>query len=137
LPIVYSAYVGIAEKAKEIALGLAARKKEDPLVQLLAGELENQVVAAQVALESMLALAASEKPSYATSSAVCTRRTLLVNAVLRVAEKAMELAGGAGFFRAAGLELCVRDLQAARFHPMPEKAQTRLTGRFVLGMELG
>ena len=42
--------------------------------------------------------------------------------------------GGAGFYRAAGLERCFRDLQGARFHPVPEKAQTRLTGRLLLGL---
>jgi acyl-CoA dehydrogenase len=136
LPLVYSAYVGVTETARGIALSLAGRKKEDPLIAVVAGELENEVVAAQVALESMIALAAREAPGVATVSAICARRTLVVNAVLRAADKAMELAGGAGFFRAPGLERCFRDLQAARFHPIPEKAQTRLTGRFLLGLEL-
>jgi acyl-CoA dehydrogenase len=136
LPIIYSAYVGVVEAARTIALELAARKKDDPLVPLLAGEMENQVVAAQIALDSMIALTATEKPGYAATSAMCCRRTLVVTAVIRAVEKALELAGGAGFYRSAGLERCFRDIQAARFHPIPEKAQTRLTGRFLLGMEL-
>jgi acyl-CoA dehydrogenase len=136
LPIVYSAYVGVAEAARTIALELAGRKKDDPMIPLLAGEMENQVVAAQIALDSMIALTTTEKPGYASTSAMGSRRTLLVTAVLRALDKAMELAGGAGFYRAAGLERCFRDIQGARFHPIQEKSQTRLTGRFLLGMEI-
>jgi alkylation response protein AidB-like acyl-CoA dehydrogenase len=46
-----------------------------------------------------------------------------------------ELGGGAGLYRSAGLERCFRDLQAARFHPIPEKPQTHLTGRFLFGFD--
>jgi hypothetical protein len=30
----------------------------------------------------------------------------------------------------------MRDIQGARFHPVPEKRQTRLTGRHLLGLEI-
>jgi acyl-CoA dehydrogenase len=136
LPIVYSAYVGVAEAARELALGLAARKKEDPLVALLAGEVENQIVAAQIALDSMIALAATQKPGPETTSAMGSRRTLVATAVLRAVDKAMELSGGAGFYRSSALERCFRDVQGARFHPIPEKAQTRFTGRLLLGLNV-
>jgi alkylation response protein AidB-like acyl-CoA dehydrogenase len=46
----------------------------------------------------------------------------------------MELGGGAGFYRSSGLERCFRDLQGVRYHPVPEKPQALLTGRFVLGL---
>ncbi|HEY0705934.1 MAG TPA: acyl-CoA dehydrogenase family protein [Polyangia bacterium] len=136
LPIIYSAYVGIAETARSIALDLASRKKTDPLIALLAGELENQVVAAQVALESMIALVTTAKPGPATTAAVSTRRALVVNSVLRAVDKALELAGGAGFYRSAGLERCFRDAQGVRFHPIPEKSQTLLAGRVALGLDI-
>jgi acyl-CoA dehydrogenase len=67
---------------------------------------------------------------------VC-RRTIFVKAVTQAGEKAMELAGGAGFYRSFGLERCFRDLQGARYHPIPEKPQTLLTGRFLLGFDFG
>lgn len=136
LPIIYSAYVGISESARAIALELASRRKSDPMIPLLAGELENHVVAGQVGLESMIALTASEKPGPATTAAVTSRRALVVNSVLRAADKALELAGGAGFYRAPGLERCFRDLQGARFHPIPEKLQTRLAGRVALNLDI-
>ncbi|MES1204952.1 MAG: acyl-CoA dehydrogenase family protein [Pseudomonadota bacterium] len=136
LPIIYAAYVGIAEAARAIALALAARRKDDALVMIAAGELESQIVAARITHESMVALTATEKPGPETTNAICVRRTLLGKAVIGAVEKALELAGGAGFYRSSGLERCFRDVQAARYHPIPEKAQLRMTGRFLLGLGL-
>jgi acyl-CoA dehydrogenase len=48
----------------------------------------------------------------------------------------MELAGGASFFKAAGLERFFRDIQGARFHPLPEPAQRQLAGRMALGLPI-
>lgn len=134
VPIFYGAYLGVAEKAREIALRLASRKKQDPLVAVIAGEMENQIVAARMAHDSMIALAASAKPGQDATSEMMCRRTIFVNAVIKAVEKAMELGGGAGFFRESGLERCFRDIQGARYHPVPEKPQTHLTGRHLLGL---
>jgi acyl-CoA dehydrogenase len=136
LPIFNAAYRGVAEKARAIALGLAARKKQDPFTVLIAGELENQMVTARLAHDSMMSLAESARPGPETTSAVMCRRTVFGHAITQAAEKALELGGGAAFYRAAGLERCFRDLQGVRFHPMQEKAQTQLTGRLLLGMEI-
>ena len=134
--IFYAAYVGVAESARDHALALARRRKDDPLVAVLAGELENQIVTAQIAHDSMVALAKTAQPGPETTSAVLCRRTILANAVIRAGEKALELGGGAGFYRSAGLERCFRDLQGARYHPVPEKIQTQMAGRLLLGLEL-
>jgi acyl-CoA dehydrogenase len=136
LPVFYAAYVGVAESARERALALAGRRKDDPLVAVLAGELENQIVTAQVAHDSMVALAKAAKPGPETTSAALCRRTIVANAVIRAGEKALELGGGAGFYRSAGLERCFRDLQGARYHPVQEKPQTLMTGRMLLGLGL-
>lgn len=133
LPVFYGAYLGVAEKARELAIGLAARKSNDPLTAVLAGELENQIVAAQVLHASMVALTASGQPGPESTSGQMCRRTLFVKAILQAADKAMELGGGAAFYRSVGLERCFRDMQGVRYHPMQEKPQTHLTGRFVLG----
>jgi acyl-CoA dehydrogenase len=93
-------------------------------------------VAAQLAHASMLELVKAGKPGPETSNATLIRRTLLVTAMLRAVEKAMEAAGGASFFRANRLEQLFRDIQAARFHPLPEKPQTRFTGRHLLGLDI-
>lgn len=136
LPIIYSAYLGVAEAARDVALELARKRKNDPNVAYLIGEMENLLVSAQLAQASMVELSRSGRPGPETSSAMLIRRTLLATGVLRTVEKAMEVAGGAGFFRSARLERLFRDVQACRYHPVPEKQQTRLTGRLLLGLEL-
>jgi alkylation response protein AidB-like acyl-CoA dehydrogenase len=135
VPIFYGAYLGVAEKAREIALGLAMKRKHDPLVAMVAGEMENEIVAAQITHADMIALTSSGTPGPAATTAMMCRRTILVKAVTQAASKAMELAGGAGFYRSSGLERCFRDIQAARYHPIPEKPQTQLAGRFLLGLD--
>ena len=60
--------------------------------------------------------------------------TLTAKAAVETVECAMELVGGASFFRDLGLERAFRDVQGARFHPLQEMPQLELTGRVALGM---
>jgi alkylation response protein AidB-like acyl-CoA dehydrogenase len=136
VPVFYAAYLGVAEAARDLALGMAARRKDDPNVAYLVGELENHLVTAQLAHASMVELTKSAKPGADTTNAVLVRRTILVNAATRAVEKAMETAGGAAFYRNAHLERLFRDVQGARYHPLPEKPQTRYTGRVLLGLDI-
>jgi acyl-CoA dehydrogenase len=136
LPIVYAAYLGIAESAREIALGMAKRKKDDHHAPYFVGEMDNLLTTAQIVHASMVDLARTTKPGPETTSAMVSRRTILVQALVRTVEKAMEVGGGASFFRNAHLERLFRDIQASRFHVMSEKAQLRLSGRLALGLDI-
>jgi alkylation response protein AidB-like acyl-CoA dehydrogenase len=136
LPIIFSAYLGVTEAARDLALGMARKKKGDPNVAYLVGEMENQLITAQIGHASMVELATSAKPGPDASSSMLARRTIVATAALRTVDKALDVAGGAGFFRNAHLERLFRDVQACRYHPVPEKQQTRLTGRLLLGLEL-
>ena len=84
----------------------------------------------------MVETAAASKPGPETTSAIFIGRTLAGQNAVRAVEKAMEVAGGAGFYRNAGLERLFRDVQGARFHPLQEKQQQRLTGRLALGLDI-
>jgi alkylation response protein AidB-like acyl-CoA dehydrogenase len=136
LPVFYSAYLGVAEGARDRALQLAQRRRDDVLVTVSVGEMENQLVTAQLAHASMVQMAATQKPGTDTTVAAICRRTILVNALIACVQKALEVAGGAGFYRSSGLERAFRDVQGARYHPIPEKMQTRLTGRVLLGLSI-
>jgi alkylation response protein AidB-like acyl-CoA dehydrogenase len=136
LPLIYSAYVGVAEAACERALALVAARRDDPDVQLMAGEMHNELAAAQMALADMLDNAASLEPGPAATSRALTGRILAGQAAIRTVEKAMALAGGAAMYRARGIERLFRDVQGARFHPVPEKTQQRLAGRLALGLDI-
>jgi len=61
-PLIYSAYVGIADGARATALTMAAKKAGEPQVPLLAGAMENAFASAEMALERMIATAETAKP---------------------------------------------------------------------------
>jgi len=136
LPLIYAAYRGIAETARSLAIEMAKSRKSDPNVAYTVGEMENQLVTAQLAHVSLIDLATSSPPGPETTSAALIRRTILANAVMRTVEKAMEVAGGGAFYRSAHLERMFRDIQGARYHLLPEKSQTRYTGRVLLGLDI-
>lgn len=135
-PLVTSAYVGVAEAACDIALGLARKRKDDTMAQDIAGEMRTQLLIAQETLERMVALGSTDyEPSVATSDRTYQRKTAVAKAALRSVELAMELASGPGFFRSVGLERCFRDIQGIRYHPWQERRQYRFSGRIALGLD--
>lgn len=135
-PLIYAVYVGLAEAARDKALAIAEKRTRDPQLPCIVGEMENALVAAQLALRHMVETAATSKPGPATSNAIFIGRTLAGQNALRTVEKAMEAAGGACFYRDTGLERLFRDVQGARFHPLPEKQQQQLAGRLALGLDI-
>lgn len=135
-PLIMSVYVGLAEAARDKVVAMAASRKRSVDTDLALGELENEVAAARFALADMLACANTQEPGPATSNRTMIGRGLVGRAVQAAADKALEAGGGAGFYRATGLERIVRDLQAARFHPLQAKAQARLAGRVAQGLDI-
>jgi len=136
LPIIYSVYVGIAEAARDLAMQLASKKRDDALVQLQAGEVENQLTAARIALRHMIDVGSTSQPGDDTTNRALVCRTLTARAALATVEKAFELSSGAAFYRSAGMERLFRDIQGARFHPVQEMPQRRYAGRLALGLPL-
>jgi len=135
LPIIYSVYVGVAEAACALALDVAAKRRDDPTIQALVGEMENELTAARLALGHMLD-AARGSMGAETTGKVLVGRTLVARAVVKTVERAMEVAGGAGFYRSLGLERLFRDVQGARYHQVREPAQVLYTGRLALGLDV-
>lgn len=135
LPLVMSAYLGAAEAATDIATAQAKKRSDDPTAPFQLGELANLLTNMQLAVDSMVAMTndLDFTPSAENTSAMLARKTIAARSALAVAEKALETAGGAGFYRRLGLEQLFRDLQAAQFHPLPEKRQQHFTGQLILG----
>ena len=63
-----------------------------------------------------------------------TGKALVTRHAIATVELAMELAGGAGFYRAAGLERRFRDIQAARYHPLQSGPQAEYAGAMAMGL---
>ena len=135
-PIIYSAYMGVADAARTRALEIARKKTADETTVALAGEMDNAHTTAAIALADMIRIAEIEKPGPETTSHAMVRRTLVAQNAIKTVERAMELAGGMAFYRDAGLERAFRDVQAARYHPLQEKQQLRYTGRLTLGLDI-
>lgn len=135
-PIIYSAYMGVADGARAKAIEVARKKPDDGSAAYLAGEMENAYASAEIAYADMIRIAESDKPGAETTSRQMVRRTLVGQNAIKTVERAMELAGGAAFYRGMGLERAFRDVQAARYHPLQEKPQLRYTGRVALGLDI-
>ena len=135
-PLIYAVYLGVAEAARDIAIREAGRRRQDASVQALVGEMETELAATRIAVRHMIDLADSHRLGPETFNEIAISRTLAGRAAIRTVEKAMDVAGGASFYRALGLERLFRDVQAARFHPLQEKPQALFSGRFALGLDV-
>jgi alkylation response protein AidB-like acyl-CoA dehydrogenase len=134
LPVIYSVYVGVAEAARDVALREAGRRRDDPAVQEMVGAMDTELAAARMAWRSMVDATERGRVGPEVTNEVMIGRALVGQAVLRTAEAAMEVAGGTGFFRSAGLERLFRDLQGARYHALRGSAQRRYAGRLAFGL---
>jgi alkylation response protein AidB-like acyl-CoA dehydrogenase len=135
-PLVYSVYLGVAESARDIAVTLAKRKQSTHHIVELAGRMDTELTGARLAHDSMLAAARLNAPSDATINQVMIGKQLVTRHAMATVDLAMELAGSAGFYRAAGLERRFRDMQAARYHPLQSGPQAEFAGAMALGLTI-
>lgn len=136
-PIYMAPYVGLAEAAADLALGQARRRPDSVPVELAIGEMENARTTAEITFQDMMRLTGDLDftPSFENSNAQLVRKTILTKAVRATVEHALEVAGGAGFYRKLPFERMWRDVHASHYHPLPEKRQLVFTGRHRLGTE--
>jgi alkylation response protein AidB-like acyl-CoA dehydrogenase len=136
IPLIYSVYLGVAESTRDIAIARARNRAIEAHLVHLVGKIENELTLVRLAVGEMYMAGATNAPGAETTSRVMTGRALAVRGVLEVADLALEIAGGGGFFRDIGLERRFRDAQACRFHPMQDGAQLEFAGRRALGLDL-
>ncbi len=137
MPLIMSVYLGVAESAFAIACRQARARRPDAATAILTGELTNRLALARLAVADLVRLVNGYdfRPDAQLASDVLVRKTLAANAVIATAETALQVTGGAGFYRKLGLERLLRDVHGAQFHPLPEKRQQLFTGRLALGLE--
>ncbi|WP_416669456.1 acyl-CoA dehydrogenase family protein [Egbenema bharatensis] len=136
IPLIYSVYVGVAEAARDRVVQLALKREADELLCYKIGGLDNELMAAKIALQHMISTATVSQPSFEVTAQIMSGRTLVAKAVLNVADLAMDIAGGTAFYRKLGLEKLFRDVQGVRYHPLREDAQRTLLGQLALGWDL-
>ncbi len=133
-PLIYAVYLGVAEHARDLAIDLAKRKPSTSYSLELAGRMETALRAARLAHGWMLDTVARNAPSADSVNDMMIGRALVADNAIRTVELALELAGGAGFYRRNGLERCFRDIQAARFHPLQSGPQAHYAGAMAFGL---
>ena len=134
MPLIYSAYLGVAEGARDIAIGLAKQKRQSHYATELAGRMDTALRASQLAHRWMIEIVGRNSPSADSINEVMIGRNLVAKNVIKVLDLAMELAGGAGFYRVNRLERRFRDIQGARFHPLQAGPQAHYAGAMALGL---
>lgn len=132
-PLIYAVYLGVAESARDIAMDMARKRPQSDCVTELAGQVDTALRAAQIAHRFMLDVVDRNAPSADTVNEIMIGRSLVAQYAIKATELAMELAGGASFYRANGLERRFRDVQGARFHPLQTGPQARYAGAMALG----
>jgi alkylation response protein AidB-like acyl-CoA dehydrogenase len=139
-PLVYSVYTGVAEAARDLAVAAAVKRRDPAVIDLgivdLVGALDTELAATRIALESMVAFSETAQPGPETTNTIFMHRTLVARSAIKTVDLALDVAGGASYHRRNGLERLFRDVQGARFHPLPEHQQRRLAGRLALGLPI-
>lgn len=135
-PLIYAVYLGVAESARDIAIHLAKKKQPNESSMNLAGRMDTSLRAAQLAHQWMVKIVERNSPSAESVNEVMIGRSLVAEHAIKTVELALELAGGAGFYRSNGLEQRFRDIQGARFHPLQQGPQARYAGAMALGQSV-
>jgi alkylation response protein AidB-like acyl-CoA dehydrogenase len=135
VPLIMAAYVGIAEKAQEIAIekGKKYHRNQEHIATLI-GRLNNALLSAQTEWKAMYALTNNLdfNESEAITIDILTHKTNVGESTKKTVEYAMEAIGGQSFYRANILERLFRDVQASPFHPLPKWEQYAFTGKRIL-----
>jgi len=135
-PLIYAVYLGVAESARDIAIHLAKKKQPNENSFNLAGRMDTTLRAAQLAHQWMVKVTERNAPSAESVNEMMIGRSLVAEHAIKTVELALELAGGAGFYRSNGLEQRFRDVQGARFHPLQQGPQARYAGAMALGQSV-
>jgi acyl-CoA dehydrogenase len=134
LPLIYAVYAGLAHAIRDEVVTAVQPHRDNPETQAGIGALETDLMAARLAFQAMVEAGAHAPPGPDTTNHVMIARGLLERSALTVADRAMDLAGGTGFYRRSRLERLFRDIQASRYHPLKAPEQRRFTGRISLDL---
>lgn len=135
MPIISAVYLGVAEAAFEAACEAAAARANDPLVQRQVGLMSTRLQVASWALDRALDEVGDDPaPSVQRVAAAMTAKREIALAGAEVCDIAMEVAGGAAFYKGSTIERCYRDIRAAKFHPFTPELTLIHAGRLALGL---
>lgn len=145
LSLIAAVYLGIAERALELAVAGARRKSSvaiergayayNPMVQHQVAEMYLELDAANATFERFVddwVGGADHGDDWVPRIYAMKWRS--VEAAKRVVDIALDVAGGAGMFRGNELERLYRDVRCGGFHPGNDALTHELVGKAVLGI---
>ena len=133
--IVAAVYLGVAEAARTHALLAAAPKADDPTTQRQVGLMTHRLRVAAWALDGALAVIGDDpEPSMENFAAVLAAKREIALAGVEVCDVALEVGGGAAYFKGSPLERAYRDIRAAKYHPLGPEATLVHQGQVALGL---
>lgn len=133
--VISAVYLGVAESAATAAIEAAKAKAEDPLIQRTVGLMANRLRVAAWTLDGALSVVGDDpEPSMGTFAAVLAAKREIALTGVEVCDIAMEIAGGAAYFKGSGIERAYRDIRAAKFHPLTPELTLLHAGRLALGL---
>jgi alkylation response protein AidB-like acyl-CoA dehydrogenase len=140
-PTVASVYWGVARAAREESVRIVSKRKrgdtamaEIPSVQRTVGLMDNKLHASWWALVGSLdVLRGDYKCDAPTVTTIMHGKRVVVEEAVAVTDLAMEVVGGASYFRTSPLQRYSRDARAGKFHPLTPEATLSYAGRLVLG----
>ncbi len=146
LTLIANVYVGIAERALEIAVAQAARRRSiaiprgtfahHPLVHSQVADMYLALDAARGCVDAVArdwVAGVDHGPLWGPK--VLAAKWQATVAANRVVDLACEVVGGASFRRGTELERLSRDVRAARFHPGSDAFTHEVIGKALLGVD--
>jgi acyl-CoA dehydrogenase len=136
LPLIMSAYLGIADEAIDIARSTVDGRSDSHVLQLV-GEMMNAHTTAADVVAGMFIDADNltfDNTDHLAGRAL-SRKTIACQNVIETVRLAIEVTGGLGYTRSSDLERLYRDVHGCLFHPLPRAKQLRFTGRVELGLD--
>jgi acyl-CoA dehydrogenase len=136
LPIA-AVYLGVAEAACDHAIAAVAGtpRADDPLVQRQVGLMRTRLRVAGWALDGALATVGDDPaPSMDTVVEAMAAKREIALASIDVCDLALDVGGGAAFYRTSPIEQCYRDVRGIKFHPLTPEQSLVHAGKVALGL---
>jgi alkylation response protein AidB-like acyl-CoA dehydrogenase len=145
LSLIATVYLGIADRALELAVQSATRKSSmaiprgayayNPFVQHQIADMFLELDAASATVEMFVAdWTAGVDHGETWTPKVYAMKWRAVEAAKRVVDIALDVSGGAGMFTGNELERLYRDVRCGGFHPGNDALTHELVGKSVLGI---
>jgi alkylation response protein AidB-like acyl-CoA dehydrogenase len=137
MPPITAVYLGVAQAARDHAVGAvrATARAEDPIVQRQIGLMDTRLRSAGWALYGALAAVGDDPtPSMDLVVAVMGAKWIVAEAAVEVCDLAMQVGGGATFYKGSPIERSYRDVRGVTYHPFAPEETLVHAGKVALDL---